>query len=148
MRHFEDELEQVVALAFFVPLLLGTGGNVGSQITTTLVRAMAVGRFELRDLRWVLSKEAGTGIAIGAVMAAIAYLRAEVLGVGSDVAMVVALSIAVISIWASLVAAVLPFLLRRLRFDPTVVSAPFITTLVDGTGLVIYFTIAKTILDL
>jgi magnesium transporter len=148
MRIFEDELEQVVALAFFVPLLLGTGGNVGSQITTTLVRAMAVGDVALRDIRWVLTKEAGVGVVIGAVMAVVAFARAEILGVGTDVAMVVALAIAVISVWASLVAAVLPLVLRRLRFDPTVVSAPFITTLVDGTGLVIYFMIAKTLLGL
>ncbi len=148
MRIFEDELAQVVALAFFVPLLLGTGGNVGSQITTTLVRAMAVGEVALHDIGWVLAKEAGVGVVIGVVMAGVAFARAEVLGVGSDVAMVVALSIAVISVWASLVAAVLPLVLRRLRFDPTVVSAPFITTLVDGTGLVIYFMIAKILLDL
>lgn len=148
MRIFEDELAQVVALAFFIPLLLGTGGNIGSQITTTLVRAMAVEELSLRDARWVLGKEAGVGIVIGGVMAAVAFGRAEILGVGSDVAMVVAITIAVISLWSSLVAAVLPMVLRRLKFDPTVVSAPFITTLVDGTGLVIYFSIAKVVLDL
>jgi len=148
MRLFEAELEQVVALAFFVPLLLGTGGNVGSQITTTLVRAMAVDNLRLRDVRWVLTKETGTGLLIGAVMAAVAYVRAEILGVGADVALVVAITIAVISVWSSIVAAILPMGLRRLGFDPTVVSAPFITTLVDGTGLIIYFTIAKVVLDL
>jgi magnesium transporter len=148
MRIFEDELAQVVALAFFIPLLLGTGGNIGSQITTTLVRAMAVEDLTLRDVRWVLAKETGVGLVIGGVMALVAYGRAEILGVGSDVAMVVAITIAIISIWSSVVAAVLPMLLRKLRFDPTVVSAPFITTLVDGTGLVLYFTIAKLVLDL
>lgn len=148
MRIFEDELAQVVALAFFIPLLLGTGGNIGSQITTTLVRAMAVEDLTLRDVRWVLAKETGVGLVIGAMMAVVAYGRAEILGVGSDVAMVVAITIAVISIWSSVVAAVLPMVLRKLKFDPTVVSAPFITTLVDGTGLVIYFTIAKAVLDL
>lgn len=148
MRIFEDELAQVVALAFFIPLLLGTGGNIGSQITTTLVRAMAVEELTLRDVRWVLAKETGVGLVIGGVMAAVAFGRAEILGVGSEVAMVVAITIAVISIWSSIVAAVLPMLLRKLKFDPTVVSAPFITTLVDGTGLVIYFSIAKFILDL
>lgn len=148
MRIFEDELAQVVALAFFIPLLLGTGGNIGSQITTTLVRAMAVEDLSLRDARWILGKEAGVGLVIGGVMAAVAFGRAEILGVGSDVAMVVAITIAVISLWSSLVASVLPMVLRRLKFDPTVVSAPFITTLVDGTGLVIYFSIAKIVLDL
>jgi magnesium transporter len=148
MRFFEDELDQVVALAFFIPLLLGTGGNVGSQITTTLVRALAVEEIKLRDLRWILGKETSVGLVIGAVMAGIAYLRAELLGVGADVAFVVAITIAVISVWSSVVAAILPLALRKLRFDPTVVSAPFITTLVDGTGLIIYFSIAKGVLNL
>lgn len=148
MRYFEDTLEQVVALAFFIPLLLGTGGNVGSQITTTLVRAMAVDDLGLRDLRWILGKEFAVGALIGVVMAVIAFGRAWLLGVGMDVGTVVALAIAAITIWASVVAAALPLALRKFRFDPTVVSAPFITTLVDGTGLVIYFLIARSILGL
>lgn len=148
MRFFEDTLEQAVALSFFIPLLLGTGGNVGSQITTTLVRAMAVEDLTLRDLRWILGKEFTVGIVIGLVMAAIAFIRAEVLGVGPDVATAVAFAIAAITIWSSTVAAVLPMALRKFRFDPTVVSAPFITTLVDGTGLVIYFVIAKAVLGI
>ncbi|MPY67890.1 magnesium transporter [Deinococcus sp. SDU3-2] len=148
MRYFEDTLGQVVALSFFIPLLLGTGGNIGSQITTTLVRAMAVDDLSLRDLRWILGKEFVVGLVIGAVMALIAFLRAKLLHVGADVGTVVALAIAAISIWSSVVAAVLPLLLRKLRLDPTVVSAPFITTLVDGTGLVIYFLIARAVLQL
>lgn len=148
MRFFEDTLEQVVALSFFIPLLLGTGGNVGSQITTTLVRAMAVEELTLRDLRWILGKEFAVGMVIGVVMAGIAFVRAELLQVGGDVATVIALAIAAISIWSSLVAALLPLMLRKFKFDPTVVSAPFITTLVDGTGLVIYFMIAKTVLGI
>ncbi|CAM4437120.1 magnesium transporter [Deinococcus marmoris] len=148
MRYFEDTLEQVVALAFFIPLLLGTGGNIGSQITTTLVRAMAVDDLSLRDLRWILGKELTVGLLIGAVMAAIAFGRAFLLGVGPDVGTVVALTIAAISVWSSVVAALLPLGLRALRLDPTVVSAPFITTLVDGTGLVIYFLIARAVLGL
>ncbi|HWV23014.1 MAG TPA: magnesium transporter [Thermomicrobiales bacterium] len=148
MRFFEDTLDQVVALSFFIPLLLGTGGNVGSQITTTLVRAMAVEELTLRDLRWILGKEFAVGMVIGVVMAVIAYVRAELLHVGSDVSTVIAFAIAAISIWSSIVAAVLPLMLRKFRFDPTVVSAPFITTLVDGTGLVIYFMIAKSVLGI
>lgn len=148
MRAFEDELARVVALAFFVPLLIGTGGNIGSQVTTTLVRAMAVGELRLRDIRWVLGKEVVVGLAMGAVMAAAALGRAELLGVGADVGFVVALTIAAICIWSSTVAAVLPLVLQKLRVDPAVVSAPLITTLVDGTGLVIYFTIAKVLLNL
>ena len=148
MRAFEDELAKVVALAFFVPLLIGTGGNIGSQVTTTLVRAMAVGELRFRDIRWVFGKEVAVGLAMGGVMAAAALGRAEILGVGADVGIVVALTIAAICIWSSAVASVLPLGLRKLRIDPAVVSAPLITTLVDGTGLVIYFTIAKVVLNL
>ena len=148
MRAFQDELDTVVALAFFIPLLIGTGGNIGSQITTTLIRAMAVGEVRLRDVRWVLGKEVVVGLMIGAVMASAALGRSELLGVGTDVGLVVALTIAAICVWSSIVAAMLPLVLSKLRVDPAVVSAPFITTLVDGTGLIIYFTIARVILDL
>ena len=148
MRHFEDELAQVVALAFFVPLLIGTGGNIGSQVTTTLVRAIAVGEISLRDARWILAKEVVTGIALGLVMAVAAFGRSHLLHVGNDVALVIAITIMAICVWAASVAAVLPLIIDRFKIDPAVVSAPLITTLVDGTGLVIYFTIAKYMLNL
>lgn len=148
MRHFEDELAQVVALAFFIPLLIGTGGNIGSQVTTTLVRAIAVGEVRLRDVRWVLAKELSVGIILGLVMAVAAFGRAQLLHVGSDVGFVIALTIMAICVWSAAVAAILPLIINRLKIDPAVVSAPLITTLVDGTGLVIYFTIAKRLLRL
>jgi magnesium transporter len=146
LRYFEEDLDAVVALAFFVPLLIGTGGNVGSQITTTLVRAIGVGGVRLSDLFRVVQKEAATGVLLAVVLAGVALLRALMLGVGYDLALVVTLAIAAIVVWASLVGAVLPLVLQRLRIDPAVVSAPFITTLVDGTGLLIYFAIARLIL--
>lgn len=148
MRHFEGELSQVVALSFFIPLLIGTGGNIGSQVTTTLVRAIAVGEVSLRDARWVLFKELVVGIALGLVMAVVAFGRSQLLDVGSDVGIVISLTIMAICVWSAAVAAVLPLVIDRLKIDPAVVSAPLITTLVDGTGLVIYFTIAKRLLHL
>ena len=148
LRHFEGEISRVVSLSFFIPLLNGTGGNNGSQVTTTLVRAMAVGEVRLRDVRWVLAKEVSVGLVLGAVMAVFAFGRAEFLNVGTDVGLVIAITIAAICIWSATVAAVLPLLLQRARIDPAVVSAPLIMTLVDGTGLVIYFTIAKYMLNL
>lgn len=148
LRHYEEEIMQVVALSFFIPLLIGTGGNVGSQVTTTLVRAMAVGEVRLRDVRWVLGKEMVVGLILGLVMAVFAFGRSQILHVGTDVGLVIALTIMAICIWSATVAAVLPLILHKLRIDPAVVSAPLITTLVDGTGLVIYFTIAKFMLDL
>ena len=141
-------MDQVIALAFFIPLLLGTGGNVGSQITTTLVRAMAVERLTFTDLRWIVNREILVGFLISLIIAAIAFLRAIMLDVGMDVGLVVAITVAAICVWASLVSAVLPFTIRKFGYDPTVISAPFITTLVDGTGLVIYFMVAKWVLGL
>jgi magnesium transporter len=148
MRAFEDELTQVVSLTFFVPLLIGTGGNIGSQTTTTLVRAIAVGEVRLRDVGWVLRKEVVVSVLIGLVMAVVAFGRSQLLHVGVDVGLVVALTIACICLWSATIAAILPLILRRLGIDEAVVSAPMITTLVDGTGLVIYFTIAKYLLGL
>lgn len=146
LRNFEAELDQVVALAFFVPLLIGTGGNTGTQISTTVVRALAVGDIGMRDVGRVLRKEITTAGMIAAVMAAVAFGRAWMLGVGPGVAITVTLALAAIVVWSAIVSSVLPPVLRKLRVDPAVVSAPFITTLVDGTGLIIYFEIAKLVL--
>jgi magnesium transporter len=148
LRHYQGETQKVVALSFFVPLLTGTGGNVGSQTVTTLVRAIALGEVRLRDVRWVVAKEVSVAAVMGLVMAAGAFGRAAILHVGRDMGVVVALTIFAICVWSATVAAVLPLVLRRLRVDPAVVSAPLITTVVDGTGLVIYFVIAKSVLNL
>lgn len=146
LRYFEADLEAVVALAFFIPLLIGTGGNVGSQIVTTLVRAMAIGGVRLADVFRVVRKEAATGVLLAVVLSTVAFGRALMLDVGYDVALVVTVTLAAIVLWSSLVGAVLPLILQRLRVDPAVVSAPFITTLVDGTGLLIYFGVARLFL--
>ncbi|MBV8346195.1 MAG: magnesium transporter [Mycolicibacterium sp.] len=142
LRAFEHELEAVVALAFFIPLLIGTGGNTGTQITTTLVRAMATRQIRLRDLPAILVKELSTGVLIGVVMGLAAVIRAWTLGVGPQVTLTVSLSVVAIVLWSSFVASILPPLLKKIRFDPAVVSAPMIATIVDGTGLIIYFMIA------
>jgi magnesium transporter len=148
LRHFENELQQAVALTFFIPLLIGTGGNTGTQITTTLTRALALGDVSMNDLLRVLRKEWGVAILLGVVMAAACLIRAWTLSVEVRVGAVVALSAAFIVFWAATVAAILPLVIRRLRLDPAVVSGPLITTVVDGTGLVIYFEIARRLLDL
>ncbi|USV58885.1 magnesium transporter [Aeromonas encheleia] len=146
LRAFEEQLEAAIALAFFIPLLIGTGGNSGTQITTTIVRAMAVGEVSLRNLGTVLKKELSTGLLISVAIAIAAWVRAWSLGVGPEIGMVVTLTIIAIVLWSATVASVIPMVLRRLRIDPAVVSAPFISTLVDGTGLIIYFEIAKWLL--
>lgn len=146
LRHFEDELDQVVALAFFIPLLIGTGGNTGTQITSTIVRAMAIGEVRLRDVGKVIAKELSAGSFIAITMALAAIIRAWTLGVGFEVGLTVTLTVAAIVLWSSLIGSVLPLLLRRIGLDPAVVSAPMISTIVDGTGLLIYFEIARLVL--
>jgi len=148
LRHFEDELQAVVALAFFVPLLIGTGGNAGSQTTSTLIRALAVGDIDLRDALTALWHELRVGLLLGLGMAVFAYGRALTWGTNSGLALTVSLAIFTIVVWANGLGAVLPMLAARFRIDPTVVSGPVMSTLVDATGLFIYFTIARIILGL
>lgn len=148
LAHFEHTLAELVALAFFIPMLIGTGGNVGSQTVTTLVRAMSVGEVGFGDLFRVLRRELSVGLLLGGLMCVASLIRVWTMGTGWDVGAVVGVAALAIVVWAALVAAVLPLILRQLKVDPAVVSAPFITTLVDGTGLFIYFTIAKVLLGL
>lgn len=148
LRHYEGEIQEVVALSFFIPLLIGTGGNVGTQVTTTLVRAMGLHEVSLRDMRWVFLKEVRVGLLLGLTMGAVAFVRAQLLHVGVDIGTVIAVTVLSISIWSAAVASLLPLALGKLRVDPAVVSAPLISTLVDGTGLIIYFSIAKLLLHL
>jgi magnesium transporter len=142
---FEDDLEQVVSLALFIPLLIGTGGNVGAQASTTVVRAMAVGEVGLRDLGRVVGREALTGLLLGGTLAVVGFVPAA-LFVGRDIALVLSLTVLGICTLAAASGAVMPLLARRVGVDPAVVSAPFITTLVDASGLILYFVVARAVL--
>jgi magnesium transporter len=148
LRHFEDELARVVALSFFIPLLIGTGGNSGSQTVTTIVRGLAVGEIRLRDFGRVLVREGGSGVVLGLMLGVIGFGRALLWGSSVPLAMTVGVSILAICAWANAVGSMIPMLATRLKIDPTVMSAPLIATLVDATGLIIYFTIAKSFLGL
>jgi len=148
LNNFQDILSEKVSLTFFIPLLIGMGGNVGSQTVTTLVRAMGVGEVHFRDMFKVFWREASVGLLLGLVMGAVTYSRAWILGVGLEIGPVVAVTAVFIVVWAAMVAAVLPLILHRIKIDPAVVSAPFISTLVDGTGLFMYCTIAQFMLGL
>ncbi len=147
LQFFETELNAAVALAFFIPLLIGTGGNVGSQVVTTIVRAMAVENIRLGDIGRVVLKEARVGLMLGGVMALVMFGRAVMLRTGFDIAIIVASGVFLVVCWAAIVGSALPLVLRRIGVDPAVVSAPFISTLVDGTGLIIYFMIARAVLS-
>jgi magnesium transporter len=148
LRNFEEELQTVVALSFFIPLLIGTGGNAGSQTTSTIIRALAVGEMHMRDALRAIWHETGVGLLLGAAMAVVAYIRALTWGSSSGLSITVALSILTIVVWANLLGAILPTLAMRFKIDPTVVSGPVMSTLVDATGLFLYFSIAKAILGI
>ncbi len=154
MGYFEDEIAKVVALALFVPLIISSGGNSGSQATSLIIRAMALQDVKLKDWWRVLCRELVAGFSLGCVLAAIAMIRILLWPHRNQlygphymlIALTVAMSLVGVVLFGSVVGAMLPFLLRRLGFDPAASSAPFVATLVDVTGLVIYFTIASMIL--
>ena len=146
MRHFEDQLAAVVALSFFIPLLIGTGGNAGTQATSTIIRAIAVSEVDLKDGFRALWHELRIGLLLGVGMSLVAYVRSMTWGTGSGLALTVAVSVLAIVVWANALGALLPLLATRLKIDPTVVSGPVMSTLVDATGLFIYFSIARLIL--
>jgi magnesium transporter len=148
LRHFEGELAAVVALSFFIPLLIGTGGNAGSQTVTTIIRSLALREIRIRDAWRVLGREASTGVTIGVLLGAVAFGRALLWGAHMPLAATVAITILAICSWSTTVGSLIPILAERFGVDPAVLSAPLITTLVDATGLVIYFSIAKAILHL
>jgi magnesium transporter len=147
LDYFEDVLAQVVSLALFVPLLIGTAGNTGAQAATTIVRAMALGDVRFGDLPRVVWREVRTGILLGTLLAAVGLIPAVIVA-GAEIATVVGLTLVTICTLATTVGAVVPIVARRLGLDPAVVSAPFITTFVDATGLVVYFLVARAVLGL
>jgi magnesium transporter len=148
MKMFEDSLEAVIALTFFIPLLIGTGGNAGSQTATTIVRAMAIKEIKTRDVLRVVWKEMRVGLLLGLTMAAFAIFRALTWGTGYEIALVVSLALLSVVILATVVGSVLPIAINKIGWDPAVVSAPFMTTLVDALGLLIYLSFAKAILGI
>ena len=144
---FESSLEQVVALALFIPLLIGTGGNVGAQAAGTMIRAIAVDDVRFADLPRVLGKELLTGLLLGLALGACVLLPAWFF-TDLAVAGVIALSLVVVCALAALAGGLIPLLAKRLGVDPAVVSAPFITTFVDATGLIVYFLLAGLLLGI
>ena len=155
MQHFEDELQKAVVLTLFIPLIMSSGGNSGSQATSLLIRALALGQIRLRDWWRVALREIPTGLTLGAILGVIGIGRIalwQTLGIfdyGAHwalVALTVGVGLVGIVTFGSLAGSMLPFLLKRLGFDPASASAPFVATLVDVSGLVIYFSVALLIL--
>jgi len=146
LRHFEEELQVAVALSFFIPLLIGTGGNAGSQTVATVIRALAVREVRSKDLIKVWWRELQTGLFLGVLIALVAFLFALLWNVKWELAVTVAITIAAIVVWANTVASLVPIIASRFGVDPTILSGPLMTTLIDGTGLLIYFSLAALIL--
>ena len=154
MAFFEAEIARAVVLALFVPLIISSGGNSGSQATTLVIRAMALGEVRLRDWWRVIRRELAAGFVLGTVLGSIGFLRIVVWQMVSPlygphymlVAATVFVSLIGVVTFGTFAGSLLPFILRRLGFDPASASAPFVATLVDVTGLVIYFSAASLIL--
>lgn len=156
MQHFESELERAVVLTLFIPLIMSSGGNSGSQATSLIIRALALGQVRVRDWWRVALRELPAGLTLGAILGLLGMARIalwQTLGFYDYgphwglVAMTVGTGLVGIVTFGSLAGSMLPFVLQKLGFDPASASAPFVATLVDVTGLVIYFTIALAILS-
>lgn len=154
MTVFEDELRRLIFLVTFVPLIISSGGNSGSQATTLVIRAMALGEVRLADWWRVLKHEMASGALLGTILGVLGALRVFVweglfhpyAPYAPQVALTIFVTITGVVMWGSMVGSMLPFLLRRLRLDPASASAPFVATLVDVTGILIYFLTSTLVL--
>jgi len=154
MSYYEGEIAKAVVLALFLPLIISSGGNSGSQASMLIIRAMALGEITLRDWFHVMRKEIISGLMLGGVLGIIGFMRVAIWAQFSTiygphwplVALTVGFSLVGVVLWGSLSGSMLPFILRRVGADPATSSAPFVATLVDVTGLIIYFSIALLIM--
>jgi magnesium transporter len=154
MGFYENEISRAVVLALFVPLIISSGGNSGSQAATLIIRAMALGEVTLADWWRVMRREVMSGLALGGILGAIGFLRIFIWSTATHlygdhgllVALTVALALVGVVTWGTISGSMLPFILRRFGADPATSSAPFVATLVDVTGLVIYFSLAAALL--
>ncbi len=147
LEHFEGTLQKMVTLSFFIPLLLGTGGNAGSQTTATIIRALGVGEIEKKDVLRVLWHEVRVGLLMGVCIAIAGFLRAWLLQSGDvSLGLTVGLAIGAIVFWSTSVGSLLPLFASLVGADPALVSGPLMSTLVDATGLFIYLTVAQCML--
>lgn len=151
MQFFQDEIETATVLALFIPLIMSSGGNSGSQASTLIIQAMALGELTIADWWKVMKRELITGLLLGLILGSIGYLRImlwqnlHIFDYGeywSLVGATIFCSLTGIVLWGSLMGSMLPIILKRLKLDPAASSAPFVATLVDVTGIVIYFSVA------
>jgi magnesium transporter len=160
MANYQEELAKALVLALFLPLIISSGGNSGSQASTLMIRAMALGEVTLRDWWRVMGREVQTGLSLGVILGAIGIIRVGGWAIVGQqylhrqpygphwplVALTVGIALVGVVLWGTLSGSMLPFILRRVGADPAASSAPFVATLVDVTGLIIYFSIALVIM--
>lgn len=154
MGLFENEIHNAIVLALFLPLIISSGGNSGSQAATLVIRALSLGEVKLKDWFFVMKREIITGVLLGAILAVIGFLRISVWQMAMDsygihwlvVGLTVSISLIGVVLWGTLSGSMLPLILKKLGADPAASSAPLVATLVDVTGLIIYFSVARVIL--
>ncbi len=154
MSRYQDEIAKAVVLALFLPLIISSGGNSGSQASTLIIRAMALGEITLGSWWRIMRRELSAGLLLGGILGIIGFVRVSIWALAFHmygphwplVALTVGISLVGVVLWGGLAGSMLPFLLRLCRLDPATSSAPFVATLVDVTGLIIYFTIALVIM--
>jgi magnesium transporter len=153
MQHYELTFHTLFWLVVFIPLIISTGGNSGSQSATLVIRALATGELETRQILRVFLREFGMGVVLGILLGVIGLVRAILYPGNADpepfkTALAVALTIVAVVLNGCVIGAILPIFLKKIRLDPALMSAPFIASLIDVTGIIIYFTIARLILGI
>ena len=155
MSFFEHEIQRAVVLALFIPLIVSSGGNAGSQAATLIIRALALGEVTMKDWWHVMRREILSGLMLGLILGSIGFLRVAAWAMFTDIygphwlliGITIGITLIGVCLWGTVMGSMLPMVLKRFGADPATSSAPFIATLVDVTGLVIYFSIAATILS-
>jgi len=147
IAHYKESIQMVIALAFFIPVLTGSGGNTATQAAAIVIRALAIGELNFKDWFRVMKRELITGVLLALTLGIILFLWGTIWKGGQQIGIVVGLSMIGIILWANLIGSLLPIILTKLKLDPAVISSPFLATLLDASGLLLYFSIAKIILQ-
>jgi magnesium transporter len=155
MAFFEKEIEKAIVLALFIPLIISSGGNSGSQAASLIIRSLALGELTVKKWWYVMRREILSGLSLGTILGTIGFIRIfiwQATGITDYglfwvwIALSVAFSLIFVVLWGTLSGSMIPILLKKIKLDPATASAPFVATLVDVTGLIIYFTIAALFL--
>jgi len=147
LQHYTATLEVILALAYFIPMLTGSGGNAGTQTATLIIRGLAVGEIKFKQIFKVLKREFGMGLILGFFLGGLGFIRALTMGKGPTFSLTIGIALLVTITAATLTGSLLPLLLRKLKLDPAIAAGPFLTTIVDITAIIIFFEIAKLLLS-